>query len=174
MQSWYLHTSDEEVLYLAQREKLGTRIVMLGLAFMILALTINIPNVNAYTSYYCSRFNVYILDAYYTDMDQDSQENDVFVTLGFELGYSFIYDFIYEIRLTLPSGASYSYYVRVLAWSDVIIIRNLFFDHATESGDYTVDVFAVMISPDVVSAEASVVFDPPGGSEGGDPYFGVY
>ncbi len=115
-----------------------------------------------------------IEDAFYTDLDLDSVADDVFVLLRFDLKGSVYYEFAYVITLTLPSGTSFSYTVIVLSWVDVVYTHNLFFDHVTEKGDYTVSVDTILVTPGVVTDTCSYTFDPPGGSEGGKPTFGVY
>jgi len=118
--------------------------------------------------------DVTITYATYTDLDCDSYSDDIVVVTRFELGYIyFYYEFAYLITLQLPSGTNYTYLVYVLAFTDVVIIENLFFDHATESGDYTVYVHAVLYTPGSAADYEHYVFDPPGGSEGGKPTFGV-
>ena len=109
-----------------------------------------------------------IYQAYYGDVDKDGYEDDVFVKLkfylnGFDDDDDEGYLFNYSIILTLPSGLSYQYWVTIMGKAESIVtVDNLFFNHATESGDYKVEVFAVLYVPIYDTAEASLVFDPPG------------
>ncbi|TFF68224.1 hypothetical protein EU520_00685 [Candidatus Thorarchaeota archaeon] len=121
-----------------------------------------------------AQIDVTIEDAYYLDLDPDLIENDVVVYVRFSLADFPYYEFAYIITLQLPSGTEYSYLVYVYAWIDDVYLCNVFFDHATESGNYTVYVEAVMFIPGVATDSGEYVFDPPGGSEGGKPTFGVY
>ena len=120
-----------------------------------------------------SIFAVDINKAYYTDIDDDGYEDDVFVKLKFKIDLNDIdIIFKYTITLTLPSGLAFEYFVYVsVSDESVVTVDNLFYNHATESGDYRVDVSAVLIKPIVDSAEASRVFDPPGSSDGLEPEF---
>ncbi len=117
---------------------------------------------------------VTITYATYTDLDHDSFSDDVLVITRFDIEGLFPYcRFAYLITLQLPSGTNYSYIVYVLAFYDTVTIENLFFNHATESGDYTVYVHAILYTPGTPYDYKHYVFDPPGGSEGGKPTFGV-
>ena len=117
---------------------------------------------------------VTILEAEYGDYDDDSYVDDVYALIMFQLGYGWFYCYYYYITLTLPSGNAYTYLVMVYAWINVVITTNIFLDHGTESGNYTIDVEAILISPGIALDSISHTFDPPGGSEGGKPTFLVY
>ena len=120
-----------------------------------------------------STINVAIQYATYTDLDADNNTDDVWAIVEFNLTDSNIYQFYYIITLILPSGIYFEYIVYVWAWVDVVTINNLFFNHATEKGDYVLIVEALLVSPDVDYDSHVYVFDPPGGSDGGKPSFGV-
>jgi hypothetical protein len=144
---------------------------------MVLIIAIqfmNVPAVYAHSGTDDNLFEVEIVDAFYTDLDNDYRDDDVCVLLKCELGYSSYYEFAYIIVLKLPSGMEYSYLVYVWAWIDIVYIHNLFYNHATETGDYTVYVEAVMVIPNSATDSGSYVFDPPGGSPGGKPTFAAY
>ena len=139
--------------------------------FMIIVLQSSIS-----TSAWGTSFNVKIYQAYYGDIDNDGYEDDVFVKLKFYLNsFDDDYDefvFRYSIILTLPSGLSFQYWVTIFGEDESIVtIENLFYNHATEYGDYVVDVFAVLYIPYFDTAEANQVFDPPGSSDGLEPEF---
>ncbi len=112
--------------------------------------------------------------ATYDDLDDDGLKNDVYVVLHFSLGYYYYYEVYYWITLELPSGTSYSYRVYMFALSEFVVTHNIFYNYATESGNYTVSVTALLNTPYQASDCAQYTFDPPGGSEGGKPTFGVY
>jgi hypothetical protein len=152
--------------------KLMMRIMLFTIIFGLCIAFTSVVSVSAEPlggSTYSHVFDVEVLDAKYCDMEGDGIENDVHVILEFTLGHSIIYDFDYYIRLTLPSGESHTYYVRILAWVDSIEVNNAFYNHADESGDYIVDIDALMYTPEIMSDTESVVFDPPGGAGGADP-----
>ncbi len=151
-----------------------SRVVLVSVLLTIVIPLINLPTVSANTPNDDYLFNVTIADACYLDADYDYYTDDVLVVLKFDLGYALIYDFYYLITLTLPSGLEYSYLVHVLAWADTIYLYNVFYDHATESGNYTVYVSALMVSPTTATDSGIYVFDPPGGSPGGRPTFDVF
>ena len=146
-------------------------------ATMLLAVSVMLlitPPVSATTTDPEPTIDVIVYYANYDDMDGDGMKDDVYVVLVFILGYHIYYEFGYVISLELPSGLTYSYTVYVIALSDIVVTHNVFYNHATESGDYTVYVSALLITPGHASAVAQYTFDPPGGSEGGKPTFGVY
>lgn len=155
--------------------RIMSRILLIAVLFTIMTPLMNLPTVSATTNSSSDHlFEVTIVDANYLDADSDYYADDVVALLRFDLGYAAIYDFYYLITLTLPSGLEYSYLVHVIAWADTIYIYNVFYDHATESGDYTIYVSALMISPTTIADSATYIFDPPGGSPGGRPTFAVY
>ena len=116
---------------------------------------------------------VAITHASYTDLDNDGFEDDVLVVSDFYLQNDDYYEFIYLITLILPSGIYYQYLVQVWAWVDYVSIDNSFYNHATEAGNYTVIIEALLLNPDVYYDVSIVIFDPPGGSDGGKPTFGA-
>ncbi|MGM0686532.1 MAG: hypothetical protein ACQET3_06165 [Promethearchaeati archaeon] len=155
---------------------LKKKAAIMAVIFSLFLVFANIPCVNAlqYNSPdTTSQIDVSIEDAYYDDLDKDLKEDDAYVLLRFELADSPYYEFHYIITLELPSGIEYSYLVYVYAWIDVVYINNFFYDHVTESGNYTVYVTATMVIPSFATDSGYYVFDPPGGSEGGKPTFGV-
>ncbi|MFW9918816.1 MAG: hypothetical protein ACFFED_04405 [Candidatus Thorarchaeota archaeon] len=124
--------------------------------------------------YYYDYMQVWIYDAYYGDLDQGGCDNDIHVILLFDLGYYSFYEVYYDITLTMPSGARFTYTIYFLADYEYIRIDNEFLNYATESGDYRIDITALMITPSFIFDTSSCIFDPPGSSEGGDPTFRVY
>jgi hypothetical protein len=150
------------------------RLLVLGIALAMVMVTARVPAVCAYPSYpipSTASIDVSVVYATYADLDHGGVANDVFSLVRFKLGYSSTYEFYYLITLTLPSGSSYSYLVWVFAWYSDIYIYNVFLNHATESGDYTIAVDALLVSPDIATDTGIYVFDPPGGSGGGEPQF---
>ena len=109
----------------------------------------------------------------YLDLDQDNYQDDILVVTTFHLASSLYYHYYYRITLVLPSGNWFSYVVEVYAFVDDVVIYNLFYNHATESGNYTVIVEAYLVYPEIIYTVTGAIFDPPGGSNGGDPSFGV-
>ncbi len=142
--------------------------------FLVMATTPVAHAASSDSTDYTAEIKVTIEDACYLDLDQDLIENDVLVIVRFDLADFPYYEFAYVITLQLPSGIQYSYLVYVFAWVHTVRLHNVFFDHATESGDYTVFVDALMVYPAIAEDSGEYVFDPPGGSEGGKPAFGVY
>ncbi|HDD67073.1 MAG TPA: hypothetical protein ENG31_00435 [Candidatus Thorarchaeota archaeon] len=160
--------------YTLRAPSLRTRVFALVLLVSVMVVVTIAPPVRAETTDTMDpTITVTIVDATYTDIDSDAYEDDVLVILRFDLGYHLYYEFGYLITLQLPSGENYTYLVYVLAWVDTVYTYNMFYNHATESGDYTVHVQALLLTPGTATDTAHYTFDPPGGSEGGEPTFGV-
>ena len=151
---------------------------LLSLGFLLIFLMLGSSAANAYqrsaqTTAPTHSIAVAITHASYTDLDNDGYEDDVLVVSDFYLQNDDYYEFIYLITLILPSGIYYQYLVQVWAWVDYVSIDNSFYNHATESGNYTVIIEALLLNPDVYYDVSIVIFDPPGGSDGGKPTFGA-
>jgi hypothetical protein len=153
--------------------KSAVRALRLALVISVLLVFLQTPQVAASPHRPDATITLTIDDACYLDLDGDSKENDVYVRLKFELDWSWYYEFYYYIELTLPSGESFAYLVWVWTVLDVLYLHNLFYNHATESGDYQVYVEALLVVPDIAFDIEEYVFDPPGGSEGDKPRFTV-
>jgi hypothetical protein len=151
---------------------------ILSLGFLLILLILGSSVANAYqqpsqTTTLSHSISVVITHASYTDLDNDGFEDDVVVISDFYLQNDDFYEFIYIITLILPSGTYYQYLVQVWTWVDYVSITNSFYNHATESGDYIVVIEAWLLNPDVYYDVSAVIFDPPGGSDGGKPTFGA-
>ncbi len=153
--------------------KKKARVLTAAFAVFLCITFMNVPAASAYPGKASSFIDVHVYDAYYGDLDSGGIENDVHIILLFDLGYNQYYEFYYQITLTLPSGTSYSYLVHVLAWYEYIRIDNEFLNYATEPGDYTVHVTAIMVYPSYFTDSGSIVFDPPGYGAGADPEFRI-
>ncbi|MBD3407961.1 MAG: hypothetical protein GF411_17710 [Candidatus Lokiarchaeota archaeon] len=156
--------------------KIRPRVALFGVLLSLLFVMSSVSGVSAYPASYLyePEIKVSIEAAYYDCLDGDGIENDVFSLIRFDLSSSLIYEYYYWITLELPSGKAFCYEVHVFAWADTIYLRNVFYDYATESGDYTIHVDALLISPYWDSDTVSHTFDPPGGSSGGEPTLIVY
>ena len=116
---------------------------------------------------------VKILSAYYTDLDGDGNEDDVYALTHIELGGFATYNVDYYVNLTLPSGTTYLYRILITSQVTSFDLNNLFYNHATEQGNYSLTVTAFLLNGASSYDQHAYVFDPPGGSDGGDPTFDV-
>lgn len=112
---------------------------------------------------------VEILFANYTDLDDDGYLDDVYAEVSVELSGAVAYTFEYFVTLTLPSGLNFSYLFIISTNYQSFNIYNYFYDHAIETGWYTLDVDATLNNGGRSTASSTLVFDPPGGSGGSDP-----
>ncbi len=114
-----------------------------------------------------------IVDAYYADLDNDGYEDDILGIIKITMTGVNVANMEYVISLTLPSGTIYSYLVKITTNQDVIVLKNFFWDHAYESGDYTLKVTLNLINYEKITVSETYTFDPPGSSQGGEPTFDV-
>ena len=78
--------------------------------------------------------------AYYADLEGDGLENDVFVGVILDFIGANSYNLEYYIELILPSGLSFLYAYNIYSHIDIGVLVNYFWNHALESGDYTVKI----------------------------------
>ncbi|RMG34074.1 MAG: hypothetical protein D6732_11010 [Methanobacteriota archaeon] len=113
--------------------------------------------------------SVAILFANYTDLDEDGYMDDVYAEVSIDLYGGVAYTFEYYVTLTLPSGLNFSYLFIISTNYQSFTIYNFFYDHATESGWYTLNIDATLNNGGRSTATSTLIFDPPGGSGGSDP-----
>ncbi len=113
--------------------------------------------------------DVEVIFANYTALEDDGYENDVYAEVKVYLYGGETYTFDYEITLTLPSGTSYTYLFIITTNIEDLLIYNFFFNHATESGWYTIDVNVLLHTGGQSTDSHTYTFDPPGGSPGSEP-----
>ena len=111
--------------------------------------------------------DVTITEAFYADVDSNGAD-DVIVKAHFALEGEIINAVQYLITLTLPSGRQFSYVVLILTTSTDFVVENTFWDHALESGWYTVEIYVKLGGFYNIMDSDRVVFDPPGG-DNADP-----
>jgi hypothetical protein len=113
-----------------------------------------------------------ITDAYYCDLDGDTIEDDVFstFTINIENEADKHFLFITKIVLKLPSGYHYNYYYKMDTSEPEYEYTICFYNHATENGWYTVDIFCLLFDGRHLGfGIESYTFDPPGQDDGGEP-----
>ncbi len=113
-----------------------------------------------------------ITQGYYADVDADGYEDDVYIETTFRILCTNRANFDYYIELILPSGTTFTYGYRVTTRLNTLTFHNDFFDHALESGDYTVNVYVIMKTGGTALVHDQLIFDPPGGSNS-DPKFSL-
>ena len=114
-----------------------------------------------------------ITDAYYTDLDGDTVLDVVaYFRVYF---YREDYDIYIYPTLQLPSGQAFSYGFDITCYSYYYYyytFQLLFYDHALETGDYTlfIEIYTIKQWSQYSCYDvADLTFDPPGGSGGHDP-----
>ncbi|MHA1772052.1 MAG: hypothetical protein ACTSYL_07375 [Candidatus Thorarchaeota archaeon] len=143
------------------------------MAFMIGGLQMVVPasagRVTIQSSNDQATVTVHVLDAFYTDADDDGYEDDVIAYFDIHLDGAQRYNFDIYPALTLPSGTSYLYGYTINTRLSDLHCTMYFYDHATESGNYTFSVDVILYTGGVASGQVQYVFDPPGGSGDADP-----
>ena len=138
-------------------------VVILPILSVSSETTIDIGNIS---------MTINITDAYYCDLQEDGREDDVVskFTIEIENGNEKPFLFITKIVLKLPSGYKYAYYYNMDTSEPEYDYTMNFYNHATESGWYTVDIFCLLFDGRHIGfGIESYTFDPPGGDEGGEP-----
>lgn len=109
-----------------------------------------------------------ITDAYYCDLDNDEVLD---VISSFILSFDSARPHLVQlsVSLILPSGYEFSYKWNILSKEIVYFGEIYFYDHAIESGDYLLLFYAQISTGGTNTGLAEYLFDPPGGSGGGDP-----
>lgn len=109
-----------------------------------------------------------ITDSYYTDLDKDD-------VLDIASSFYLLFDCTKRhtvklyVSLILPSGFEFSYKWTIGTKHLVFFGQIHFYDHVIESGNYTLSIQAKILTGGANSGIAEYIFDPPGGSGGGDP-----
>ncbi|MHA1910297.1 MAG: hypothetical protein ACTSYA_01260 [Candidatus Kariarchaeaceae archaeon] len=120
-----------------------------------------------------SSSSMIILDAYYTDAEGDLKEDDV-VGL-FQMTFDDVrntYTAEFKVVLALPSGFEYVYYYNINSDFKSFILEFIFYNHATEAGDYTFTCTLTQKNGGRITSTTSYTFDPPGGDPD-DPFVGI-
>ncbi len=117
--------------------------------------------------------SVTIIDAYYTDADGGGVQNDVVVVTEFTIDGLLVNGLRYVIRITLPSGTTFTGIVFVITNMAQLSTTNYFYNTALESGWYEAFVYVDLNGNPYVSDTDHMVFDPPGGDNSDTSGFGV-
>ncbi len=114
-----------------------------------------------------------ITQACYCDLDDDGSADDVLTVIRVgtpETLPSFVFCWL-SLTLTLPSGRTSSVGTFIIGIYSSVTITAEWYDHATESGLYTLDVNMAAVSVLwSVSAQAQMIFDPPDEGPPGTPW----
>ncbi len=147
--------------------------MLAGLLLLLIITLSSTPQVAAYSS---DAQLLSITDASYCDLDGDGYEDDVLTILriGTPNGYpAFIFCWL-SLTLTLPSGRVSYVDTFIFGIYSSLVIRVEWYDHAIESGLYTLDADMTAVSTLwSVSAYAQVIFDPPDEGPPGTPWVNV-
>ena len=116
---------------------------------------------------------ILILDAYYTDAQGDLNEDDVvgLFRISFD-DFRNTYTAEFKVVLALPSGFEYIYYYNINSGIKTFTLEFIFYNHATEAGDYTFSCTLTQRNGGRVTSTTSYTFDPPGGDPD-DPFVGI-
>ena len=109
-----------------------------------------------------------ITHAWYADGQGDGKQNDAFAVVTFNIDNGLSKNILrYNITITLPSGVYHTYSVKLNTSQTNFEIQNNFWNHATESGWYSVSITA-SLNYNCHTVSDTLTFDPPGG-DNADP-----
>ena len=152
------------------------RIATVGLVLGLLLATVAILSVPAAASEVTVQstnrqvtITLTILNAEYTDADDDGLQDDVVAYFDISLSGKERYSLELTLSLTLPSDNEYAYTYLVNTRLSMLHCTIYFYNHATEQGDYVFHAHIVSHVGGVVDGSAQYEFDPPGGSGDADP-----
>ena len=115
------------------------------------------------TNYYPFDIEVDIEHAYYYDLDNDNFEDDILTIAELKTkayGNYMISD-VYQY-ITLPSGKTYYFVVRIIGWFDEINLISSWYNIATESGWYIYEIeIETYFYGYIYYDYDAVIFDPP-------------
>ncbi len=145
----------------------------IGMA-LLLVVILPILSVNSETTIDIGNISmtINITDAYYCDLNDDGFEDDVVSTFTIDIDNRNEEPFLFItwIVLELPSGFYYDYCYNMDTSEDEYNYTMNFYNHATENGWYTIDIFCLLFDGRHLGfGVESYTFDPPGGDEGGEP-----
>ena len=151
---------------------------LLGITFIFLLFAPGIYDVQAINPHKIVRrknveLTIQIIDAYYTDLDNDSSQDDIFAIVRIENKGIIVANLDYYVKMELPSGTVYSYHVRIITNKEILNLKNYFWNHAYESGNYSLTVTVSLKNIQRITTSTTLIFDPPGSSQGGEPSFDV-
>lgn len=117
--------------------------------------------------------SITIDDAYYGNLDDDSYEDDIRISLTLVVSNWYYYtDIDLYIGIELPSGIEFwfiaEFTVYKTTYSGYITIDFDLLNTATESGWYTASAVG-FANNERVSIMDTLIFDPPGSTDGADP-----
>jgi len=127
-----------------------------------------------------AELDIKITEAYYTDFDKSGVKNDIVVEFKVELDVDdeLIPDtatiiLSLEVELTLPSGLTYVYKLKMKIIEEETDAMLVYFNHATESGWYITSIRGTIVVLGITAYDRCV-FDPPGGDNGDVPRISLY
>ncbi|MHA1406583.1 MAG: hypothetical protein ACTSSG_04285 [Candidatus Heimdallarchaeaceae archaeon] len=115
-----------------------------------------------------------IEDAFYTSLDSNNIQDDILSYFSLDIDCKDDKKYVYfslQIELTLPSGTSYSYLYNLKVFPGNYAATLILYNHATEKGNYLLEITCVLYDYYITSGTERFIFDPPGENEGSDPPF---
>jgi len=161
------------LLYLILQNKIimkKTIAYQLSIVAVVLFLYIGTPVIAVTIQSSETILELKIEDAYYLDYDGDNRQDDICGLFTIQVQTPSTTSVELEIGLILPSSTVYQYdYLLKLRTDDYNCII-IFYDHAIESGYYTLTITARIYDKTMASGTETLTFDPPG-DENSDPPF---
>ncbi len=115
--------------------------------------------------------SITIMKAFYGDADGDGNADDVIAYVEHHLSGAVRYQLSVYATLVLPSGLEYTWYYGLNTRLSKVTLVLYFYNHALETGDYTLMINAFLKTGGISHAQDTHVFDPPGGKGDNPPDF---
>ncbi len=117
--------------------------------------------------------SITVKDAFYGDADGDGKQDDVIAYIEHNFTGATRYQLDVYPTLILPSGDEYTWYYTLNTRLSSVTVIAYFYNHALESGNYTLTIDAFLKTGGISHAQDSHIFDPPGGKGDNPPDFSV-
>lgn len=108
---------------------------------------------------------IVVREAYYSDLDSDGFEDDVYIRTELLLEGANRYNFDYWLTLTLPSGVQFIFGWGINTRLNFLNIGNNLMNTALEPGWYDLHVEVIMKTGGISYTNTMHTFDPPGSGD---------
>ena len=147
--------------------KLFTKKTGLGIIFLVMFIITSVLGIaQPFRGLETETHDVIINDAYYIEYDIIVKITAIVQTTSPNENYYL------QVELINPLGESHIIILHIITSIEILDLEITFYNYVTAPGDYTVNAAIVSNDDGWFAVTDTVVFDPPGSSEG-DPVIGI-